>query len=79
MNSSEESFEDLLHALVHESIDKNERFWNQHGKYKRWNWDDEAVTLTFSDPEKPTLKIAVTVVGTTKGKTMAVDMGKSKL
>jgi hypothetical protein len=62
-----EDFEEVLHALVHESIEKNDRFWNQYGNYKRWDWDADAVTISFSDPEKPTLRIDVTVVGTTKG------------
>jgi len=62
-----ESFDELLHELVHESMEKNEQFWKRHGRYKRWDWDDEAVTLTFSDPKKQTLRIQVTVVGTTKG------------
>jgi hypothetical protein len=67
MPKSNESFEDFLHPLVHKLMDKNERFNKQYGKHKRWDWDDEAVTLTFSDPVKPTLRIDVAVVGTTKG------------
>lgn len=67
MGNPGEDFEDLLHGFVHESMDKNEQFRNSFGKYKRWDWDEEAVTLTFSDPNKPFLRIHVTVVGTTKG------------
>jgi hypothetical protein len=62
-----EDFDAVLHEFVHESIDKNEQFRKRFGKYKRWDWDDEAVTLTFSDPDKPPLVIHVTVVGTTRG------------
>jgi hypothetical protein len=63
----DDCFKDFLHPLVHESKDKNDRFWEQHGDYQSWYWDHEAVTLTFSDPAKPTLKVDVSVVGTTKG------------
>jgi hypothetical protein len=67
MPDMKETFEEFVHALVHDSIEKNERFRNQYGKFKRWDWDSDAVTLTFSDPVKSTLRIDVTVVGTTKG------------
>jgi hypothetical protein len=66
MPDTKESFEELLHTVVHESIEKDERFWNRYGKYKRWDWYAGAVTLTFFDPDKPTLQIDVSVVGTTK-------------
>jgi hypothetical protein len=46
---------------------KNERFKEQYGPHARWDWDDEAVTLTFSDPVKATVRVDVTVVGTTEG------------
>jgi hypothetical protein len=61
------NFEDVLHTFVHESIDKNQLFGERYGKYKRWDWDAETVTLTFSDPDKVPLRIDVAVVGTTKG------------
>ena len=67
MSNSNENFEEFLHKLVHESIDKNERFRQRYGRHKRWDWDSDAVTLTFTDPTKPTLRIEVVVVGTTKG------------
>lgn len=67
MSIPAEDFEDLVHELVHESIEKNEQFRSRFGKYKRWDWNDETVTLTFSDPDKSLLRIHVTVVGTTKG------------
>ncbi len=67
MSVPDDNFEDFLHELVHESMDKNELFWNRHGRYKRWDWDHAAVMLTFSDPNKPSLQIHVTVVGSTQG------------
>jgi len=48
-------------------MDKNKQFEKRYGEHNRWDWDDEAVALTFSDPENPTLRIDVTVVGTTQG------------
>lgn len=48
-------------------MDKNERYKELHGHYSRWDWDDIAVTLTFSDPVRPTVRIDVTVVGSTEG------------
>lgn len=48
-------------------MDKNERFEEQYGSHAQYDWDDEAVTLTFSHPILPTVRIDVTVVGSTEG------------
>jgi hypothetical protein len=48
-------------------MDKNQQFNERYGQYDRWDWDDESVTLTFSDSVLPTLRIKVTVVGSTEG------------
>ena len=48
-------------------MDKNKRFEEQYGYHGRWDWDDVAVTLTFSDPSLATIRINVTVVGSTQG------------
>jgi hypothetical protein len=63
----DDCFEDFVHPLWHELKEKNDQFFQQYGKHKRWDWDDAAVTLTFSDPVLPTLRIDVSVVGTTEG------------
>ena len=63
----DDCFEDFVHPLWHELKEKNDQFFQQYGKHKRWHWDDAAVTLTFSDPVLPTLRIDVSVVGTTEG------------
>jgi hypothetical protein len=67
MPTCNQNFGEFLHTLVHESIDKNERFRQRYGTHKRWDWDSDAVTLTFTDPIKTALRIEVVVVGTTKG------------
>jgi hypothetical protein len=63
----EGSFQDFVHPLFHELMEKNERFFETYGRHERWDWDHESVTLTFSDPELPTVRIDVSVVGTTEG------------
>ncbi len=63
----DDCFEDFVHPLWHELKEKNDQFFQQYGKHKRWDWDDAGVTLTFSDPVLPTLRIDVSVVGTTEG------------
>lgn len=60
-------FEDFVHPLWHELKEKNDRFAQRYGNHERWDWDDEAATLTFSDPKLPTVRIDVSVVGTTEG------------
>jgi len=61
-------FREFRHPLVHELMDKNKRFDERYGGRARWDWDDVAATLTFSDPVKSTVRIDVTVVGSTEGK-----------
>ncbi|HEV2135275.1 MAG TPA: hypothetical protein VGR47_13655 [Terracidiphilus sp.] len=67
MTVCDDCFNEFLHPLVHELSEKSERFKERYGDHQRWHWDDESATLTFTDPEKPTLVIDVTVVGTTEG------------
>ncbi len=63
----DDCFHQFLHPLVHELMDKNKRFEERYGRHDRWDWDEVTVTLTFSDPVKPTVRINVTVVGSTEG------------
>jgi len=63
----DDCFREYLHPIVHELMDKNEQFFNRYGRHGRWDWDDVAVTLTFSDPVLLTIRIDVTVVGSTEG------------
>jgi hypothetical protein len=60
-------FREFLHPIVHELMDKNKLFFERYGRHSRWDWDNVAVTLTFSDPVLPTVRIDVTVVGSTVG------------
>lgn len=63
----DDCFEDFVHPLSHELMEKNQQFREEYGICARWDWDSESATLTFTDPEKPTLRIDVSVVGTTEG------------
>lgn len=65
----DDCFNEFLHPLVHELMDKNERIRECYGVHARYDWDDESATIIFTDPEKPTLRINATVVGTTEGDT----------
>jgi hypothetical protein len=67
MAACDDCFSEFLHPLVHELMDKNKRFEERYGKHERWDWDDVTATLTFSDPVNPTVRIDVTVVGSTEG------------
>ena len=67
MTLCDDCFEDFVHPLWHELKEKNDRFVERYGKHQRWDWDDESVTLTFSDPELPSVRIHVSIVGTTEG------------
>ncbi len=62
-----QSFEDFVHPLTHEAIAKNDRNREQYGKHSRWDWDSVMAELTFSDSKNPTLRVDVTIVGTTQG------------
>jgi hypothetical protein len=46
---------------------KNEEFDEHYGPYDRWDWDCESVTLTFTGALRPSVRINVTVVGSTEG------------
>jgi hypothetical protein len=63
----DDCFQEFLHPLVHELMDKNKAFDDRYGLHARWDWDSDAATITFSDPARPTLRIVATVVGTTEG------------
>lgn len=67
MAMGDDCFEEFLHPLVHQSMVKNQSFWNKYGKYARWDWDYERSVLTFSDPEKAALHIDASIAGTTEG------------
>ena len=72
-------FEDFVHPLSHELKEKNELFFQRYGRHKRWDWDDEAVTLTFSDPVLPTVRIDVSVVGTVERVLHGNGTGRTKI
>jgi hypothetical protein len=63
----DDCFEDFVHPLCHELLEKNNRIREQYGDHARWDWDSESATLTFTDSEKPPLRIDVSAVGTTEG------------
>jgi hypothetical protein len=63
----DDCFSGFVHPLVHEGMEKNEKFAERYGQHDRWDWDDEASTLTFSNYGQPKLRIHVSVVGTTEG------------
>lgn len=63
----DECFEDFVHRLFHELMEKNDLFVDRYGKHARWDWDDISSTLTFTDAETPTVRINVSVVGTVQG------------
>jgi len=63
----DDRFEDFVHPLVHDLMEKNKRFQKRYGMHARWDWDPDTSTLTFTDPKKPTIRIDVSVVGTTEG------------
>ncbi len=67
MTVCDDCFREFLHPIVHELMDKNKQFFERYGRHGRWDWDDGAVTLTFSDPALSTVRIDVTVAGSTQG------------
>ena len=66
MIACDDCFEEFLHPLVHEAMDKNERFRGLYGVFDRWDWDGENI-LTFSNEGVAKLRIEVSVVGTSEG------------
>jgi hypothetical protein len=67
MTAYDDRFQEFLHPLVHESMEKNERFSEKYGNHDRYDWDSEAATLTFSNAGIPRLRLQVSIVGTTEG------------
>jgi hypothetical protein len=67
MAACDDCFWEFVHPLIHEAQEKNEQFREKYGLHARWDWDDQRSTLTFSDPEKSTLEIDVSIVGSTEG------------
>jgi hypothetical protein len=67
MATGDDCFQDFIHPLIHAGMEKNDAFERQYGHHARWDWDDPSSTLTFSDPELPTVAVHCSVVGTTEG------------
>ena len=67
MASCNNCFEDFIHPLVHEAMDKNQRFEEQYGTNDHWDWDADSAVLTFSNACNAKLRIHVSIVGTTQG------------
>jgi hypothetical protein len=67
MTLCDDAFNEFVHPLFHELMEKNDAFFERYGRHERWDWDHEAVTLTFSDSELPTVRIDVAVVGSIEG------------
>jgi hypothetical protein len=65
----DDCFKEFVHPLVHELMNKNNQFRELYGIHARWDWDPELAIMKFTDPEKPTLWIGASVVGTTQGDT----------
>jgi hypothetical protein len=63
----DDCFQDFVHPLFHEAKEKNDQFWRKYGPRAKWNWDDERSTLTFSNHQRPSVEIDVSIVGTTEG------------
>jgi hypothetical protein len=63
----DDCFEEFVHPIFHELMEKNERFKVVYGGRARWDWDNVAVTLTFSDPVKSTVRVDVSVAGSVQG------------
>jgi hypothetical protein len=67
MTSCDDCFQDFLHPIVHDAIDKNNRFKEKYGQFERWDWDSESATLTFSNSGQARLRVSCAIVGTTEG------------
>ncbi len=67
MTICDDCFEAFVHPLIHAGMKRNDEFFLKYGRHKRWDWDDSKSTLTFSDPELPTVRVQCSVVGTTEG------------
>jgi hypothetical protein len=67
MSVCDDCFQKFVHPLVHAGMEKNNAFFSRYGKHAHWNWDDSSSTLTFTDPNLPTVRVDCSVVGTTEG------------
>ncbi|HVN94570.1 MAG TPA: hypothetical protein VMT38_12785 [Terracidiphilus sp.] len=67
MAACDDCFQKFVHPLVHESMEKNERFEDKYGKCERWDWNSDLSVLTFSEAGKRKVQIHCSVVGTTQG------------
>jgi hypothetical protein len=67
MTACDDRFEEFVHPLVHCGMEKNDAFGQKYGRHSRWDWDNVSSTMTFSDPNLPTVRVHCSVVGTTQG------------
>jgi hypothetical protein len=67
MTACDDCFQEFLHPIVNESMEKNERFAERYGKFDCYYWDSDAAVLTFSNAGEAKLRIDVSIVGTTEG------------
>ena len=67
MAACDDCFDEFMHPLIHEGMEKNQAFENKFGSHARWDWDHTTSILTFSDPKLPTVRVHCSVVGTTEG------------
>jgi hypothetical protein len=65
---SDEDFQEIVHAFVHESMAKNDACDQQFkiGDWPRWDYDSDLATLTFSEEGVPRVVADVLVIGTTR-------------
>ncbi|HEY1804694.1 MAG TPA: hypothetical protein VGG45_09455 [Terracidiphilus sp.] len=75
----DDCFAEFLHPLVHESIEKNERFDAEYGGRDRWDWDSDLNILTFSGHGQPIVRIHCSIVGTTQGNRWQWSWGNRNL
>lgn len=62
----DDCFQEFLHPLIHQAMEKNERFDQRYGSFDRWDWDADASVPTLSNAGGVKLRIDASVVGTTE-------------
>jgi hypothetical protein len=67
MTVCDDCIQKFVHPLIHAGMDKNDAFTRHYGDHAHWDWDDSSSTLTFSDPNLPTVRVHCSVVGSTEG------------